>query len=92
MNDSTAKKRPGRPGAKARELVAAPQRRPQAHVRLARFQRISDLVRKRKLDAAMLEEIEDTLIRADLGVTTAARISEAMRQGHATRRTSTEMK
>lgn len=42
---------------------------------------LSDLVRKRKLDSAMLEEIEDTLIRADLGVTTAARISEAIAKG-----------
>ncbi len=42
---------------------------------------ISDLVRKRKLDSAMLEEIEDTLIRADLGVNTAARISEAIAKG-----------
>ena len=42
---------------------------------------ISDLVRKRKLDSAMLEEIEDALIRADLGVTTASRISEAIAKG-----------
>ena len=33
---------------------------------------LSDLVSKRKLDAAMIEEIEEALIRADLGVTTAA--------------------
>ena len=33
---------------------------------------------KRKLDAAMLEDLEDVLIRADLGVTTAARISKAV--------------
>ncbi len=42
---------------------------------------LTDLVRKRKLDSAMLEEIEDALIRADLGVATASRISEAIAQG-----------
>ena len=42
---------------------------------------IGDLVSKRKLDAAMLEEIEEVLIRADLGVATAARISEAVGKG-----------
>lgn len=42
---------------------------------------ISDLVTKRKLDAAMLEEIEDILIRADLGVSVAARIASAVGQG-----------
>jgi fused signal recognition particle receptor len=40
-----------------------------------------DLVSKRKLDAAMIEEIEDTLIRADLGVTAAARIAAAVGEG-----------
>jgi fused signal recognition particle receptor len=42
---------------------------------------ISDLVTKRKLDATMLEEIEEVLIRADLGVATAGRITEALREG-----------
>lgn len=42
---------------------------------------ISDLVTKRKLDAAMLEEIEDTLIRADLGVDVAARVVAALGDG-----------
>jgi fused signal recognition particle receptor len=42
---------------------------------------ISDLVRKRKLDSALLEEIEDALIRADLGLTTAGRITEAISKG-----------
>ena len=42
---------------------------------------ITDLVSKRKLDAAMLEELEEALIRADLGVATAARIVDAVRQG-----------
>src|ERR1700742_1648152 len=42
---------------------------------------ISDLVSKRKLDGATLEELEELLIRADLGVDTAARIAAAIAQG-----------
>jgi fused signal recognition particle receptor len=42
---------------------------------------ITDLVSKRKLDAAMLAEIEDVLIRADLGVDTAARVAAAVGVG-----------
>ena len=39
---------------------------------------LSAIFTKRKLDAEMLEELEDVLIRADLGVATAARISKAI--------------
>jgi fused signal recognition particle receptor len=42
---------------------------------------ISDLVSKRKLDEAMLDEIEEVLIRADLGVDVAARIRAAVGEG-----------
>ena len=42
---------------------------------------LSDLVTKRKLDAAMIEELEETLIRADLGVAVAARIAQAVAEG-----------
>jgi fused signal recognition particle receptor len=42
---------------------------------------LSDLVTKRKLDAAMLEQIEEVLIRADLGVATAERITAALGEG-----------
>jgi fused signal recognition particle receptor len=42
---------------------------------------ISDLVSKRKLDAATVEELEELLIRADLGVDTAARVAAAIGQG-----------
>jgi fused signal recognition particle receptor len=42
---------------------------------------ISDLVTKRKLDSATIEDLEDLLIRADLGVTVAARIAEAVGKG-----------
>ncbi len=42
---------------------------------------ISDLVSKRKLDAETVEELEELLIRADLGVDTAARIAAAIGEG-----------
>jgi fused signal recognition particle receptor len=42
---------------------------------------ISDLVSKRKLDKAMLEEIEEVLILADLGVETAGKIAAAVGEG-----------
>src|ERR1700759_849332 len=38
---------------------------------------VADLVTKRKLDRAMLDDIEDVLLRADLGTQGAARIAEA---------------
>src|SRR5689334_3829400 len=42
---------------------------------------VSDLVTKRKLDPAMLEEIEDVLVRADLGTEVAGRIAAAVGVG-----------
>ena len=42
---------------------------------------VADLVTKRKLDRAMLEEIEDVLLRADLGTQVAARIAQAVGAG-----------
>src|SRR3984893_17530788 len=42
---------------------------------------ITDLVVKRRLDQAMLDEIEDVLIRADLGIDCAARIAAAVGEG-----------
>jgi len=41
---------------------------------------ITDLVSKRKLDAGAIGELEDELIRADLGVETATRITAALAQ------------
>jgi fused signal recognition particle receptor len=41
---------------------------------------ISDLVVKRKLDADTIADIEDVLIRADLGLETAGRIADALSQ------------
>jgi fused signal recognition particle receptor len=42
---------------------------------------ITGVFTKKKLDAAALEELEDLLIQADLGVDTASRISEALSVG-----------
>jgi fused signal recognition particle receptor len=42
---------------------------------------VADLVTKRKLDPAMLEDIEDVLLRADLGTEVSARIAAAVGVG-----------
>src|SRR5438270_12251806 len=42
---------------------------------------VADPVTKRKLDRAMLEDIEDVLLRADLGTEVAARIAAAVGVG-----------
>src|SRR3954471_4847381 len=42
---------------------------------------VADLVTKRKLDRAMLDDIEDVLLRADLGTEVAARIADAVGAG-----------
>src|ERR1700747_1760161 len=42
---------------------------------------VADLVTKRKLDPAMLDDIEDVLLRADLGTEVAARIADAVGKG-----------
>ena len=42
---------------------------------------VADLVTKRKLDRAMVDDIEDVLLRADLGTAVAARISAAVSDG-----------
>jgi fused signal recognition particle receptor len=42
---------------------------------------VTDLVTKRKLDRAMLEDIEDVLLRADLGTEVAARVAAAVGDG-----------
>jgi fused signal recognition particle receptor len=42
---------------------------------------VADLVTKRKLDGAMLDDIEDVLLRADLGTAVAARIAAAVGTG-----------
>jgi fused signal recognition particle receptor len=42
---------------------------------------VADLVTKRKLDRAMLDDIEDVLLRADLGAEVATRIADAVGEG-----------
>src|SRR5438445_4719287 len=42
---------------------------------------VADLVIKRKLDRAMLDDIEDVLLRADLGAEVAVRIADAVGKG-----------
>src|SRR6266853_4987611 len=42
---------------------------------------VADLVTKRKLDRAMLDDIEDVLLRADLGTEVAVRIADAVGVG-----------
>jgi fused signal recognition particle receptor len=42
---------------------------------------IADLISKRKLDAATIDELEELLIRADLGVEAAGRVSAAVGEG-----------
>ena len=42
---------------------------------------ITDLVSKRRLDAAAIEELEEVLIRADLGVAVAAKVAAAVGEG-----------
>ena len=44
-------------------------------------QGIVDVFTKRRLDAAMLEDLEDILIRADLGIAAAQRIAKAVGKG-----------
>mgnify|MGYP003351004255 CR=1 FL=1 len=43
-------------------------------------QGIAALVTKRKLDQAMLDELEETLIQADLGVTTSAKLIDRLKR------------
>src|SRR5437868_12878341 len=42
---------------------------------------VADLVTRRKLDRAMLDDLEDVLLRADLGTVVAARIAAAVGHG-----------
>ena len=42
---------------------------------------IADLITKRKLDAETIDELEELLIRADLGLATAGKIAAAVAHG-----------
>jgi len=73
--------------------AAAPERGPSTRSWLSRLtdglsrssasigQGIVDIFAKRRLDAAALDDLEDVLIRADLGVAAATRIREAVGRG-----------
>src|ERR1700759_883716 len=51
---------------------------------------VADLVTKRKLDRAMLDDIEDVLLRADLVTEVATRISNAVGEGRYDKSVSSE--
>lgn len=53
-------------------------------------QGIADVFTKRKLDGAALEDLEDILVRADLGVAASARIVEAVGKGRYEKEVSAE--
>jgi fused signal recognition particle receptor len=94
----------GEPGAPASEIttpegspLAAQSRSWWARLRdgLSRssssiWESLAALLSKRKLDAAMLEDLEDVLIRADLGVAVAERIAKAIGRGRYDKRISVE--
>lgn len=72
------------PGAEPAEAKAGWWRRLTAGMRRTSSslgESVTSLFTKRKLDAATLEELEDVLVQADLGVETAARIAEAVGHG-----------
>ncbi|MGS4887338.1 signal recognition particle-docking protein FtsY [Roseibium sp. MB-4] len=84
------------PSAAAVPIAATPAPAPVEEEKLSWFQRlkkglsrsssaltdgISSIFTKRKLDAEMLEELEDILIQADLGVDTAMAITERLSDG-----------
>ena len=69
------------PEAPRRSLVDAAARGPVALVLGAIGTGITDLFTKRKLDEATLEELEDVLVRADLGIDVAGRIVDAVGKG-----------
>ena len=55
---------------------------PASRARRRRIARgVVDIFTKRKLDAASLDDLEDVLIQADLGLAAAARIREAVARG-----------
>ena len=64
-----------------RRLVAAPHAGDAPHLLVACPRASPGLFTKRKLDAATLEDLEDALVQADLGVETAMRITEAVGEG-----------
>jgi fused signal recognition particle receptor len=85
--DPEAARRAGRPrggagsgGRAGKKLVSTAHGRHAPHLVLARRERHGP-VHQRKLDPAMLEELEDLLVRADLGLEMAARVAAAVGEG-----------
>src|SRR5580700_1184715 len=76
MNDSTTDAPDGAPQSWWRRLRGGLSRT-SASIATA----ISDLVSKRKLDAGVIADLEELLIRADIGVDAAARIAAAVGEG-----------
>ncbi len=90
---------PAPAGPVAPEPPSPPGRRPTWFQRLRqglaktstnRAQNIAGIFTKRKLDADTLQELEDLLIQADLGVDTAARITDALAKGRHDKEVTTE--
>jgi fused signal recognition particle receptor len=77
MNDSTLGNAPGSTPGNWWQRLTGGLRRSSSALGGA----ISDLVAKRKLDEATIVEIEDVLIRADLGLDTAARVADVLADG-----------
>jgi fused signal recognition particle receptor len=77
MNDSTTDSPPGPKPANWWNKLSSGLKKSSVSIGTA----ISDAVTKRRLDNAALDEIEEALIRADLGLATASRISDVIGQG-----------
>ncbi len=71
-----AKTPPAEPGGWWRRLSEGMRR-----TSLSIGESVTSLFTKRKLDAGTIEDLEDVLVRADLGVETAARVAEAVGKG-----------
>ena len=90
MQDSTQHSMTGSPAAATAETAeTSPENKGNWWKRLAgglkrsstTLSAITDLVSKRKLDTATLDEIDDALLRADLGLETSNRIVTALSEG-----------
>ncbi len=83
---------PAPPAAPAAPAPAAPDQAPDPAAKPGFFARLTgraDTAPRRVLDDAMLEDLEDLLIQADMGVETALSITAALAEGHRGRRLTT---
>ena len=78
--DPKPETRGSRDSASNARLVSAAQVRPRQDV-IETVSGITDLISKRKLDAATLDDLEDLLIQSDLGIATTGRITDAIAKG-----------